>query len=151
MSAVPRTLTVEQKAERRRRRLDKRRRTELPLLAATGTLDTVAPLPTIEEVLDWYKRLSDYIAEKHAQSAAYVTAERAKLCAAAERYLSIDQINHVNAYITRVYPPTDEYWIGHWDNLLTELGALGVEARDRREAILRWWTEHPVGPWRRKA
>jgi hypothetical protein len=122
--------TLEQKIERRQRRLDKRRREELPLFAAAGdmVLSSVAPLPTTEQIEQQYQRWEQEFAARQGRMERFRQQMREQWHRARElagRYITSEQIEHIDGHIWRVFPPDPVYGADHWSHLLADL--LGLD------------------------
>lgn len=137
-------LTIEQKAVRRRARLDKRRREELPLLAAAGdaVLNSVAPLQSVQGIKADYERWRADLAERLQKGTRRNFEELTRLHELAARYLTEDEVLRIDAYVRRVFPPALVYEVDYWRRLLLGLGAFGVEKRDEFWKMEDWWIKH---------
>lgn len=119
------------RAERRQRRLDKKRREALPLFAAAGdaTLDSIAPLPTVS-VLEQEER------QRQARTcASALKRQRMSLRswlryrAIAERYITGDQVRAMETYCRNVLPDSMEYRADYWWQMLCECGLIAGKGR----------------------
>lgn len=137
-----RTLTTDQRAERRQKRLDKRRRDELPLFATSEqVLESVQPLPQADairrELLDGSAKTQAMILRHLKVSITTWTHYRQ----IAERYITLDQIAYMETCCRETLPPyrtAPEYRADYWRHFVR---ALGLEAgpvsveRTRRMAL----------------
>lgn len=121
-----RTWTLAEKVERRQRRLDKRRRSELPLFAASGdtVLDSVTPLPTTEQIYqqyaDWDQEFKAW-QERMEQFRQQMRDRQERARGVARHYISEDQVEHIDTHIRRMYPSDPVYGAEHWSHLLADL------------------------------
>jgi|LSQX01.3.fsa_nt_gb hypothetical protein len=124
------TIGAPVRAERRQRRIDKRRREALPLFAALGedVLESVAPLPTVSELERqerWY------------QAAAGASALRREIVALrswlrhralAEQYFTMDQIAMMEQYC-RIFPSDPAYRADYWRSVCCECALIEGKGR----------------------
>lgn len=127
------------RAERRQRRMDRKRRRELPLFAAAGdqVLDSVAPLPTVEALVEAGRRyqISAYVG--HLRLLKHNIDGWLRYRAAVEPYVTMDQIAYMEGYCRRTYP-SHEYRGGYYRALACELGLIAGPGRlSQTPAMLR--------------
>lgn len=109
-------------AQRRQKRLQKRRQEATPLFVATGVADAVEPIPTVREIEDWYRRQA-MVTYAHA-----LRRERNSLRdwtiyrGMAEEYLSFDQVRHMERESARIYPSAPLYRASYWRRFLLAMG-----------------------------
>jgi len=119
--SVLRRSDTAKRASARIQRLDKRRREELPLFATDqAVLDSVAPLPSVDET-------TRFLYRQQASACAMVLRVR-KLCLdqwfaqrrIAEQYLTLDQVRYMEAHYPATWPR--DYRSDWWRMVLRDLG-----------------------------
>lgn len=127
------------RAARRQRRMDRRRRRELPLFAAAGdaVLDSIAPLPTVEELVDQGRRYQISAYAGHLRRLKMGIDGWLRYRAIVEPYVTMDQIAYMESYCRRTYP-SHEYRGGYYSALACELGLIeGLGRLSQTPAMLR--------------
>ena len=125
--------TAETLAVKRRQRLDKKRRTTLPLFAASGQIDEVAPLPDVDTIAGEYRQMQAQVCLR----VLGMQVKSLRMClyyrGLVEQYLTWDQVQHMQHYAARVLP--DDCRGGYWLKVALDLG---IERR-RANEWLDWW------------
>lgn len=113
------------RGQKRIARLDKKRKAAMPLFAAAGVLDAIAPLPSEEKVEVDYKwsecnvRASQL---KMWRDNLRLWAHYRRLC---ETVMSLDEVREAESYCRRVYPVDHfSYRVNYW---IKRAQALGLE------------------------
>jgi hypothetical protein len=120
------TLTTEQRAERRQKRLDKKRREALPLFATSEqVLESVQPLPQADAIR---RELLDGSAKTQAMILRHLKVSITSWMhyrQIAERYITLDQIAYMETYCRNTLPPyrtAPEYRADYWRHMLRAFG-----------------------------
>jgi len=110
-------------AERRRKRLLRRRSQTMPLFDATGVAEQVMPVPDAETIRAEAQAMSDaYVAQLNRVLA--TLSERANdFRAQVAARVSPEQLAEMDAYRARVYPPGPEHAADYWRRMLLKLEA----------------------------
>ena len=129
------------RAEARQRRLDARRRRDLPLWAAhENLLDQIAPLPSVEEIegqmLSMEIGVRLLVLRLRCKALRSWTLHKA-LCA---RYLSWEECCRIEAEARRALPENPSYRADVWGNLTRSLGI-----RCSCDSCRGWWSLVDMG------
>jgi len=126
-----RTLTTEQRAQRRQKRLDKKRREALPLFATSEqVLESVQPLPQVDAIR---AELLDGIAKTQAMILRHLKVSIISWMhyrQIAERYITMDQIAAMETCCREVLPGyarAPVYRADYWHQILRAMGLLPGE------------------------
>lgn len=123
-----RRLSVEQRTVRRQKRLDKRRREELPLFATDeALLDSVQPLPRTEEIEQFLVHNEVSARARNLRVLKMGLDSWIEYRLIAERYITIDQVAVIESECRRIYPPCEtnpSYRADHWQHILRALQLL---------------------------
>lgn len=153
-------MTLQTKAERRQKRLIKRRAEAMPLFEAAGIADDIQPIPEVSEIESWYRR------QAMATYAHALRRERDSLRdwatyrGMAEGYLSFDQVRHMERESARIYPSAPLYRASYWRCFLLVVGlwdrVCAINARHypdmdwKRQVHVHWhgaYMELSTGRW----
>lgn len=129
------------KAERRQRRLEKRRAKEMPLFVAAGIADAIQPIPSVAEIEDENRRRAALVRAadlRRVQDNLRSWLRHKALCS---QYISTAEVNRLEAYARHTYPGGCwEYRADMWNNLNKALGI-----RCSCESCQRWWHARDMG------
>ena len=109
------------RAKRRVKRLDKKRREALPLFATDeAVLDSVAPLPSLADTERFMRQrqanvFATVLRVRRLKIDHWIAQRRI-----AERYLTLDQIQHIEVHYPRTWPA--DYRSERWRMMLQEMG-----------------------------
>jgi len=117
-------MTIDARAAARVKRLDSRRRTELPLFAQAGgaLLDSVAPLPAVDEVLGDLLHRHQAVRAMLLHNRLYSLHGWLRFRRLAEQYLTMVQIRYMELYCRRTYPTDPGYRVDYWRRMCAWLG-----------------------------
>ena len=113
------------RAQKRIARLDKKRTEAMPLFAATGVIDAVAPLPSEEKVEADYLWMECNVRAQQLHMWAAGLRAWAYYRRVCEAVMSMDEVREAESYCRRVYPADHfSYRVSYW---LKRAQALGLE------------------------
>ncbi len=115
----------DRRAERRQQRLIKRRNEAMPLFVAAGIADQVQAIPAVDDIAVRMERRQRCVMARRLGMLAADIRKWAELRIIAERYLTQDQVAHIEAYCRRTYPSyryEPVYRVDYWWRLLHAMG-----------------------------